>query len=270
MSLPTERLGVLVATINEKIEPVVRKLLPQLTNCDVVISHQVTDGYAHDAHLLDAHDSVVYSQISSRGLSKNRNNCLKHMTQPINLIADDDVEYIPDFERTILEAYEKHADADVITFRVEHGERTRVYKRTHFTHTRWSVLKAYSIGVTFHKEAIERSGVRFDERFGLGSQYVSGEENIFLKDCIDAGLRVIHVDEPIVRHTHLSSGWKWNREQAEAKIAITYRMYGAIYAFIAPLYFVWAKHALYREHMSAFAYLRYTYALAVRLTLYGL
>lgn len=265
-----KRLGVLVATINEKIDRVVRSLLPQLSQCRVLVSHQVVDGFAYDKEASFVNQNVAYSQISSKGLAKNRNNCLKNMTQEINVIADDDVEYVPDFEKTILHEYDTHTDADVITFRVERGQHKTNEKQGYFVHDKWSIRKVPSIGITFRKSSIEKSGVTFDERFGIGSTYKSGEEAIFLQDCLSAGLKIMHVDVPIVRHTHLSSGWIWDTDQVKAKVAVMWRLYGPLWALIVPLSFTFSKHSLYSNHMGVIGYVSTVLRTYVRLLVRGL
>ena len=243
-----------MATINEKIERTARSLLPQLTKCHVFISHQVADGFKYTDEMSFISQHVAYSKLESRGLSKNRNNALSHMTQEINLIADDDVEYVPDFENVILKEYASHSEADVITFKVERGHLAQNVKGSRFNHTKWTLLKVPSIGITFRKASIEKSGIRFDERFGLGSTYETGEEALFLKDCLDAGLKLMHVDIPIVRHTHLSSGWIWDKKQVKAKVAIIWKLYGPFMALLVPLGFTFTKYSLYKEHMGVFTY----------------
>lgn len=264
-----KRLGVLVATINEKLERVVRKILPQLSKCDVVISHQVTDGKVYDPVSFEG-GHVLYSQTQSAGLSRNRNNALTHATSEINLITDDDVEYVPDFEQRVLSEYESHHDADIITFRVERGHHVPEKREDHFTHNKWSLRKVPSVGITFKKSSLKKTNVRFDERFGLGAVYESGEEQIFLKDCLDAGLKLVHVEVPIVRHTHLSSAWIWNKAQVRAKVAVMWRMYGPLVAFVIPLRFVFTKKELYQEHMSPLGYLVASYGSWFRVLTHGL
>jgi len=254
MSTQEQRLGVLVATIDEKVERTVRGILPQLTKSHVLVSHQITEeSDFKDLEGLGA-QHVEYSQIKSRGLAKNRNNSLAHMTQEINLLADDDVEYIPDFESVVLKEYESHKDADVITFRVERDRNASGERGDHFEHNRWTLRKVPSIGISFRKSSIEKANIKFDERFGIGSTYASGEEAVFLKDCLDAGLKLIHVDAPIVRHTHLSSGWIWDKKQVEAKVAVMWRLYGPVFGLLIPLGFTFTKYSLYKEHMNIFEY----------------
>ena len=264
-----QRLGVLIATIDEKIDRVVRSSLPQLSKCDVVISHQITDDSAYaPGSFTGAH--VSYVPVHSKGLAKNRNNSLTHAHSGINLFTDDDVEYIPDFEARILEAYTTHAGADIITFRVERGHSTDTSGKDHFTHDKWTIRAVPSIGITFKGDAIKQSGVTFDERFGIGATYISGEENIFLKDCLDAGLTLVHVDVPVVRHTHLSSAWTWDKAQVRSKVAVMWRMYGPLAAGIAPLRFVFTKKRLYQEYMNPITYLLTSYGAWFKILTQGL
>ncbi len=137
-------------------------------------------------------------------------------------------------------------------------------------HTKWTIPRVVSFGITFRRESVKEAGVVFDERFGLGAKYVSGEENIFLKDCLNAGLKVIHVDEAIVQHEHESSGWVWDEVQVRTKVAVIWRLYGPL--LVLPVMTLWSitKRALYKKHMSAFVYTQIVLGEYVRILRDGL
>ena len=45
-----------------------------------------------------------------------------------------------------------------------------------------------------------QSQVRFNESLGLGTQYPSCEENIFLLDLFDLGAKIMHIAEYVQKH----------------------------------------------------------------------
>ena len=236
MSLQKEnRLGVLLATFNEGIYNVQDKMLPQLKNCDVFISHQVTDDKYIQKNI--ANKNVRYDVLHSVGLSKNRNNCLKNMQNEINLIADDDLEYIPGFEKIILEAFEKNKEADIITFQIE----GKVKFPNKQWHNMFTIVKVSSVTIAFRASAIKKSGIIFNEKFGLGAPYPQGEENIFLKDCLDAGLKILADPQVIVKHPHASSGENFDDRHICAKTLVFTKMYGTTISFVFMLYFAIKK-----------------------------
>lgn len=265
-----EKLGVLLATHGDNIESALRRVMPQLSRCSVLVSHQTSDE-THEHALPELQkQNITYSHTDSIGLSRNRNNCLDNLTQEINLFTDDDVEFVPDFERAILEEYQSHPKADIITFRVERGEHKSKEHRDHFEHDKWSIRHVPSIGITFRAQSLKRVDVLFDERFGLGGKYKSGEEVVFLKDCLDQGLKLLHIDKPIVRHTHLSSGWIWDKDQVQAKVATAWYLYGPIVSLLGVLWLGVTKRSLYRQHMSVFGFFATVFATWFRIMSKGL
>jgi len=225
---------VLICTHNDGIHELKVKMLPQLKNCDVFISHQITDGYKAE---IFSEENIRYDVLHSKGLSKNRNNCLRHLQNDINLIADDDLDYIDAFEEKILSAFSENPDADIITFQMHGKERFKTGRK----HSRWSIIKVQSVVIAFRKKSIENSNIFFDERFGLGAEYISGEENIFLKDSFDKGLKLLAGPAVIVRHPHISSGEVFSDELVKAKIAVFKRMYGNFISFLSIFYFALFK-----------------------------
>ena len=245
-----DRLGILLSTIDDGISRVKNSVLPQLGNCDVFISHQVTD----DKYIIKDSfaDNVRYMSQKSLGLSKNRNNCLEQMRNDINLLADDDLEYLPGFEEIVLSAFDNNKDADIITFQIQGRERFKKQRK----HNKFSIIKVSSVTIAFRKSSIEKVALRFDEKFGLGAKYPIGEENIFLKDALDAGLKLLANPAVIVRHSHQSSGDEFSDIQIKAKACVLRRMFGPVLSVLFIIYFAFFKRAY---HKSTTKYLRLSF-----------
>ena len=47
--------------------------------------------------------------------------------------------------------------------------------------------------MAFRREAVQSSGISFNLSFGGGARYGSGEDTVFLKECLDKGLRIYAV-----------------------------------------------------------------------------
>ena len=57
-----------------------------------------------------------------------------------------------------------------------------------------------SVEITFRRESVLKHGIKFDERFGLGSPLLcAGEEDVFMADARRAGLTIRNVPKVIVR-----------------------------------------------------------------------
>ena len=72
-----------------------------------------------------------------RGVGLSRNNALLRADKEISLFSDDDIVYVKDYERRIIEEFEKHKEADVLLFNVEVCEERRTYFNTDFHRVRW-------------------------------------------------------------------------------------------------------------------------------------
>ncbi len=192
-------------------------------DCHVYVSHQITDPLIQPLDL--SQDFVFYLPLQGKGLSKNRNNILSQVQEGIYVVCDEDVKLHEWWKKTILQAYTT-SEASCITFQsqAEIGLR-KTYKNNQYTHSQISVLWVSSIEITFDVRDIKNNGIMFDEEFGLWTAYPSGEENIFLKDCLDAWLECSY--QPyIINHHEIESSWSKIDRHVKKKVFV--RMYGNI------------------------------------------
>jgi hypothetical protein len=108
-----------------------------------------------------------------------------------------------------------------------------------------------SIEITFKAEAIHRENISFDEQFGLGGVYQSGEEYVFLTDAIRHGLKAQYFPSAIAIHPAESSGKVINNEIFIAKGAMMHRVFGFI-GNIFLLLFALKKYSFYKNHLTFF------------------
>jgi hypothetical protein len=66
------------------------------------------------------------------------------------------------------------------------------------------IVKAPS-KLLLNPDALKNRKIYFDERFGLGSRLLGGEENLFISDAIDAGLKIKFFPFYIVQHSYEST-----------------------------------------------------------------
>ncbi len=90
-------------------------------------------------------------------------------------------------------------------------------------------LKVSSIEIFISKNIID-SGITFDERFGLGTKYPSGEENIFLFDIIKSQYNIKYFPEVIVYH--LKPQWTNKEYIFKGKGALFAKLYNRYIALI--------------------------------------
>lgn len=159
--------------------------------------NQVTNS---DSKVIQSKNNAQHTLLSfrERGLSRSRNRAIDAAHSEILVIADDDMHYENDYNQTITGAYDKLPKADIIIFHVDSGDprqQKKLLKRGRLN--RIMTLKVASWQITFKRESILNSKIRFDENFGAGTQNYMGEENIFLYDAIRKGLRVYYVPSKI-------------------------------------------------------------------------
>lgn len=176
-----------------------------------------------------------------KGLSKSRNRAIELCDSDIALISDDDVKYIDNIDNIITNAFKENPNADIITFQIKTPENqlfNENYKSSKFTHNIKTIMSVSSVEIAFRTQSIRTKNLLFDEKFGLGTKYPTGEEAIFLNDAIKKGLKVIFLPIPIVLHPKESSGGMFNNnpDLIKAKGAMLYRIFGNISYLVSILF----------------------------------
>ncbi|RIA10424.1 glycosyl transferase family 2 [Flavobacteriaceae bacterium MAR_2010_72] len=140
----------------------------------------------------------------SNGLSLSRNMAIENAIGDICLIADDDVQYIPNFEDSIRKAFTEFTEASVICFEIEtySGEPYKHYPlQSKPLFGRKDIKSVSSIEIAFKRKLIVSNKIKFNLLFGLGSHFPSGEEYLFLKDVLKHKLKVYFKNQAIVKHS---------------------------------------------------------------------
>ncbi len=195
---------------------------------------------------------------ASRGLSKSRNLAIEHARGDVCLLCDDDEALAPDYAETIEKAYARLPEADILCFRIA-NQPSRLQQKTQRLN-KWTALRIASWQISFRREAILRSGIRFDEDMGAGTGHGGGEEVKFLRDCIGAGLKAYYVPESIGTVAQQDSTWfqGYNRDFFYKRGITNRYMLGLPVAIFYALYYTLTKRALYRGTVTAFQSFCYT------------
>jgi glycosyltransferase involved in cell wall biosynthesis len=195
-----------------------------------------------------------------KGLSKSRNKAISKSKAEICLISDDDLVYKENIETIIVNAFNENKDADIITFQVEtpDEEQYKNYKRESFWHTKKTLMGVSSVEIAFRRNSIVESNLKFDERFGLGTNLPTGEEIIFLTDSLRNGLKILYIPVPIVIHPLESSGKDYdNKILIKAKGAMFYRIFG-LSGYLLSILFAYKKHKLSKYSFFMFCKLMFS------------
>ncbi|MBR1518918.1 MAG: glycosyltransferase family 2 protein [Prevotella sp.] len=198
---------ILVCTLDDGIQKVDSVLLSPIPYIRYVISWQQSKEEQEDIPKSLIRSDVKIVTIKGKGLSRNRNNALKHAISDICLIADDDVTYdISGIER-LCQYYENNPDIDLIAFQFSSNSSKKKYPNIDFDLRKSP--KGYSVSsieISFRREKVQ--GIQFfNELLGLGSPMCdSGEENVFILDCLNSGLNCHYYPFSVVFHEGESTG----------------------------------------------------------------
>lgn len=195
---------------------------------------------------------------NTRGLSKSRNLAIQQAVGDVCLLCDDDEQLDSSYEKIILNAYEVLPEADIICFRIANQPSRLKQKEQRLT--KWTAMRIASWQITFRRESIINSEIRFDENMGAGTGNGGGEEVKFLRDCIGAGLKAYYVPNSIGTVAQTESTWfKGFDRDFFYKRGVTNRyMLGLPVAILYAIYYSYVKRNLCKAYVTPWQSFKYT------------
>lgn len=199
-------LEILVSTMNRNS---LDFLIPMFPFCHFSkFSILVINQTENDNLLLSDFPSVRVINSLDKGLSKSRNLGLKNATEKIVLIADDDLIYKEGFDSKIIQAHNQYTNKAVVSFCIEKPNGLLLNKYSSTAKTDLSLVELFnvlSVEISINKSILDKTGIRFDESFGLGSAFKMGEEAVFLSDIKNKKQQIAFVPSVIAVHPEISS-----------------------------------------------------------------
>ena len=193
--------------------------------------------------------NVTYIETTERGLSKSRNMAIENAEGDILCLCDNDVEYEEGYADTILDVYRRHADADVVVSFIKRPERSNPITDKEKRMGYLSVLKIFSPEISFKKEAVK--DIRFNESFGAGAEYIMGEENIFLYECLKRHKKIYYNPKMIAATRDEESTWfKGYDEKFFISRGANYAAMSGIFSYVLIIQFALRKTRLYRDNFT--------------------
>lgn len=256
-------LEICISTIDDGIANLIGRL-PQCPGLFYLVGHQRRAEFCSpsiaanwDAFAASRQD-IRLMKLTSLGLSHSRNELIQASRGDILLFSDDDVSFVPGFRETIVRRHRQFPKAAVICFRFRGGGREKRLRSVTFRHNLLSAAKVSSIEISAKRSLLLESGCRFDPMFGLGSNSPSGEEYIFLTDCIKRRMMVIGVPDLIAEHLHESSGVAFYRTDTgiKAKGRMFRRVFGRALGVFFSIAFSLRKRNEYKHHISTYRVIR--------------
>lgn len=176
---------VLVAAMNQNDHSLLNKMNIQT---DAIIGNQCDrneiEYIKHNGY------ETKYLSFKERGVGLNRNNALMRATADICILSDDDIIFDNDYSQRVLSSFEKHQNADVIIFSLLECNRNGVIKRQKKVDF-YNYMRFGTPQIAFRRVPIIKQGICFNMSFGGGSRYCSGEDTLFLTQCLKKGLKII-------------------------------------------------------------------------------
>ncbi|TDW13955.1 glycosyl transferase family 2 [Breznakia blatticola] len=220
------------------------KLKEKNISTPLLVVNQLADS---DSHVIE--DECRFFSYTEKGLSRSRNILLKNAKGDVGIITDDDITFIAEYKTILCNAYEKHPEAGIITFNLKIGDDTKGWDKE-FTHTFWSLMSVASCQISIKPSVIRNLDIHFNESFGLGASFKSGEENLFLNDCRKKGVTIIHVPITLCSHPHEdTTGELWSADLVKSKGALSTALLGKKHVLFL-LYFILVKHKEYKKTMK--------------------
>ncbi len=178
----------LVATIDQTDMSLIGKMNIQT---DALIGNQC--GRASEETVYLNGNRIVYLNTAERGVGRNRNLLIERATGDICICADDDMRFKDGYPEIAMKAFGECPDADILLFNLIEKNPRRYINKKIMRVRRHNYAKYGAARMAFRREAVQTSGISFNLSFGGGARYGSGEDTVFLKECLDKGLRIYAV-----------------------------------------------------------------------------
>lgn len=221
----------------------------ELKNQHLLIINQTTE----DCLLSSSNPKIRVINSFERGLPQSRNLAIKNAREAICLISDDDVVYEKGFEDIILKAHSRHELADMVTFKMTdfEGQTYRDYPDI-LWHDEDTIRTANSVVISFKRERLLKQNVEFNDNFGLGTVFQTGNEYIFLRNALKKKLKLLFEPKIILSHPKFNSGTDVGSDKIlYARAAIFYK-YSGLLGYLRLLKHVFSLHKLKRIKSDEF------------------
>lgn len=219
-----------ISTIGTRINTI--KLPKHDESIKYIIVHQKPEALSKETNnIIIKRDDVQYFAFLENGLSKSRNFTIKKCTTEFLSIMDDDVEIKIECIKNVVNIM-KNGNIDIATCQYSTPQGSiKKYKDNSFRHSILSAARISSIEIIIKLSEFSKKDLFFDENFGLGSKYPSGEEFIFATDAIKMGLNVRYIPILTCIHPPISSGDDFfsTEEKILAKKYMFQRVYRKLY-----------------------------------------
>lgn len=234
------RLQALVSAVNQNPEELISRMK---LRSDAIIVNQ---GRNHAFWKLtrDGYEIRCYD-FMEKGVGLSRNTALLRADGDILLFSDEDITYDDGYADRIIAEFEKHPEADMLLFNVRVGASRATYHIERYGRVRWYNSGRYpTYSFAARREKIHRNNITFSLLFGGGAEYSNGEDSLFLRDCLRAGLKIYSVPVEIGEEAERQSTWftGYHEKFFFDRGVLYHYLYGRL-AYLLALRFILTKKA---------------------------
>ena len=169
-----------------------------------IIIHQVTNKKDYHQYVLTLPSNVRYIRSDTIGLSKSRNLAIENTNADYLWIMDDDVEIKDGVLKYIEYLINKNEKTAMFVVSHSHEDIEYIGNKDIRSVNRISAMNIFSIDMILNIKLIK--DIRFNESFGLGAKYPSGEEYIFAMNLISKKMEILKSKKVCSYHPLVSSG----------------------------------------------------------------
>lgn len=236
------RVEALIATMNQQDDSILERMNIRsdafvVNQCDRFSWSEYESGGRH----------IRFLSVPERGVGLSRNTAFMRAQGDICLFSDDDLIYKDGYEKMLTDAFRRYPKADVLAFNIHSlGERKKRRQIRRASRVRWFNFMHYGAArIAVRRESIQKKNIAFSLLFGGGAEYSSGEDTIFLHDCLKAGLRIYAVPVTLADIDDSRSTWfrGYDDKFLSDKGALYGKMFGRLAAAPAIVYLLRHKNA---------------------------
>lgn len=194
---------------------------------------------------------VIWINTTERGLSRSRNMAIKNASADICMLADDDMEYRQGYEQTVLSSFADNS-SDIIGFQVEGIEKKfKNYDCKEHAVSYLESMKMASVEIAFRRSSFINNDIHFDEMIGAGTEFLMGEENALLFQCLRKKLKVYYIPK-VIADLHIGES-TWFTERNEQYFMGKGAAFAAMktpFSLLLILQFAFRKRNLYKDNTT--------------------
>ena len=210
------------------------------------------------------HNKIDIYTFAERGVGLSRNSALMRAEAEIIEFADDDMIFVKNYEQLVVAEFEAHPEADAIIFSIESLNPDRPCHHINgFSRVRRLDARKYGCArIAVRREKLLYHNIYFSLLFGGGTKYGAGEDTLFIKAMMDAGLKIYKSPIKVADVKQDGSSWfnGYNEKYYFDKGALMAAMYPTLCGIVAVV--MACVHS--KLHLRQFNYLFRTYRKGIK------